>query len=387
MNLSDKTTVKRLLHIEDWALKFFYGASRQIHSSKFPEIFGNMTREIPKYLRDNLLIKNKSVLYKVGANSYEYTFNWNNLARLFADANIIINDGYELFDEPESFKQHKDMEKARDLFGLRHLQRTNEIKLKTVPYTECETTGRLLAPFQNVSKRLRHEYYADWYDYDIKSASYSLLWQHFNNNVLPWWGSASRIDYKVFPLISQERDKIRAHFSKVLHVSVPMVKEILAAILFDAKLSRSPYSGVFKLLVRNEIDTDLFYARAEADPIMRQLIIEIRNMWPKMMVYWRNNHVSGEAKRRYTREKVDTETGEIKRRFRSAAFRSGIYFELERQVLNVVRAHLKGEAHRLIHDGMFSKKPVNIEQLQNEIFETTGFKVQYSQEILGASIL
>jgi hypothetical protein len=383
MNFSDKRTQKRLLQIEEWAIAFFYGQSRQIHHDKIKKVFGCQNNEVSKYLRDNLLIKNKSVLYKVGSHSYEYTMNWNNLAALMSSANIINNDGYELFNKPVNLKQHQQMEKARDVFGLRYLHRTNEIKLKTVPYTECETTGRLMAPFQSVSKKLRHKYYAEWFDYDIKSASYSLLWQHFNNNVLPWWGSASRVDYKVFPLISQERDKMRKYFSRVLHISVPMVKEVLAAILFDAKLSKSPYSGVFKLLVENEIDTDLFYKRAEADIILRQLIVEIRNMWPKMMMFWKRNNASGEDKRRYTREKVDTDTGEIRRRFRSAAFRSGIYFELERQVLNVVRIHLKGEQYRLIHDGMFCKKPINIEQLQQEIFEATGFRVEYSQEILG----
>ena len=80
---------------------------------------------------------------------------------------------------------------------------------------------------------------------------------------------------------------------------------------------------------------------------------------------------------------IDKETGEItKSRFNAARFRSRIYFELERKVIDACVEFNSGKICHLMHDGFFMKERVDLNSLIPFIFERTGFKVKISEKIL-----
>lgn len=91
-----------------------------------------------------------------------------------------------------------------------------------------------------------------------------------------------------------------------------------------------------------------------------------------------------------TQMEYDTETGEVTKfsRYRSTKFRSRIYFELERQVIDVIRKFMSGKICHLMHDGFFTPQQIDMEKLRNQIEleshikEDIKFNVKISSKIL-----
>jgi hypothetical protein len=274
---------------------------------------------------------------------------------------------------------------------MRALERSERLHNGIVTYDEPEPGNRLFAPFQNISKQVRVEYFKEWHDYDIEAAAYSLVHQHYLTQVLPWWNSSPELRKpKTDRLITiqkvyQEKSRIRNHLAKELGVSTDMVKLMLQIILFKANFFLNPKSSFYDTLQKNGYDPYAFYAIANKSPLLQQLIAEVRLLWPPVMTYWNFTH-DKRGRKKFVSETIDKSTGEIKTRYKSGSFRANIYFELERRVLDVANDYLIYIEHqdlsdiRLIHDGFFCKNAIDKDELEHYVFCKTGYQVKYSYE-------
>lgn len=399
-NWKSKTTRNRLNKIESFAEDFFdYKVTRRCHSGKLNIHFGQSTpgHDLSVYMKDLLLVAVGN--YYVGDKSYEYYFSWNNLLWAFIQSGLVTEEYAKEITGLSSIKRRtyknslsiclsvfqSDEKQAKMFFDLRFFEVYNQHLLtENAEYTEDAFTGRMKADFQNKSKVIKARYFSKWWDADAEACSYTLIHQHYINTVLPWWGTHNVLELKVMPLMYKEKNLIRNHFSKELGVSVEIVKEVLAAIMFDCKLVNNPFSGVYKILKENHHpDIPDFFKRAESSVLLQGLIRELRNIWPKLMIYWNRQRPEGAARGRKifrTRDIIDYKTGEIlkKGRFRPSSFRAAIYFELEKKMLSAIRLNFNQPVIHLMHDGFFCKHKPDIQEIKDRVLAETGFDVNFS---------
>jgi hypothetical protein len=369
MNLQDKRIQKRLLKIEQELRHLFYDdSSKEIHHQKLIKIFGQGQNELTSLLRTNILIKIDKQ-YIIGEKCIGYNVNWNNLAYFFQESGL-IKDTF-ILRELISFQDHTENNRAKDAIDVYYLTKENLLK-KNAEYRECETTTRLLSSFQNIPKRIREEHFKGWFDYDIEAAGYSLVTQHYLNNVLPWWGSADVIELKILPLMYANKDFMRAELSRDLNISIECVKQVLAFILFSPNLYYNPYSHILKVLSSEGIDVIDFFHRVKHNDILKELMFELQNIWPKLELYW-NNQNTRVGKRIYK--------GKSGLKYKPSSFHARIYFELERSITNIVLEFIKQKSPlHIIHDGFFLNNEINQANLEKLIKERTSFEIKYSMK-------
>lgn len=390
-----KNVTKRLKIIEQFAIyEFSQNDKRRIHKNRLVEGFGQQRENKPlnKYLRD--LILKKTDLHLMGVESSEYRISWTNLLWAFNQQGLTSTEKVSKLMEKEiaiknsvtpaayvdTFSKQEEKE-AKDFFDLSDLiENHSNLLTENAEYVEDEVTTRLKSHHQNKSRAVRSMFWSGWYDYDVDACAYTLIHQHLINNVLPWWGKVD-FEFKVLPLTYQRKAEFRQGLANELGVTVDQVKEVLSSVLFNARLDKNPFSGVYKMLKENEVDVDSFYSKAKKSVVLNRLIEELRFAWPKLMTYWTNqNDKSGRKK--FADERINQETGEITRRFRPTRFRACIYFELERKVLDSIRNYMSGKVCHLMHDGFFTPEKIDLEKLRNQIEQETGFKVSLKESQL-----
>lgn len=399
-NWASKTTRNRLVKIESFAEDFFdYKVTRRCPAGMLNIHFGQSTpgHDLSIYMKELLLTRVGN--YVVGEKAAEYYFSWNNLLWAFIQAGLVTEEQAREITGLSNIKKRiyknsisiclsvfeTDEKQAKMFFDLRFFEVYNQhLLVENAEYTEDAFTGRMKADFQNKSKVIKARYFKNWWDVDAEACSFTLIHQHLINNVLPWWGTSNDvvIDYKVLPLMYQEKELIRNHFSKEWEVPVSVVKEILASVMFDCKLVRNSFSGVWKILQKNHLNPDDFFDRAEKSVLLQSLIKELRNAWPKLMVYWNRNRPEGALRGRQlfrTKDKLDENGNVIKKgRFRPASFRAAIYFELERKMLSAIRLNFNQPVIHLMHDGFFCKHKPDIQEIKDRVLAHTGFDVNFS---------
>ena len=393
-NWTSKTVRNKLTKLELFASAYFeYTQVRPIHSKLITKDFGNQSpgHDLSIFFKELLLKREGN--YIPGSKSFDYMFSWNNLLWAFLQAGIITEDhvkeiiGDKILPieriELESvslcltvFQREK---LCKHYFDYRWFAEYNSNMLgENVEYVEDKMTTRLKADFQNKAKVIKAKFFTGFWDVDADACGYTLIHQHFIKNVLPWWGPTN-LEYKVIPLVYQQKTKFRKYLSTELGIPVPVVKEILAVILFDCKLVNNRFSGVYNILLENGIEPDEFFDKAKKCVILKQLISELRLMWPRCMSYW-NNQNGKSGRRQFVKESVNKETGEVTRRFKPSRFRARIYFELERKMLNIIRREMEGKVCHLMHDGFFSKDKPDMDLIKSRIKEEMSFDVTFSMK-------
>lgn len=393
-NWDNKPVKNKLIKLEIFAQEYFsYQDARQLHSIKdIQKKFGNQSpgHDLSIYFKELLLIRQGN--YIPNEHSYKYMFSWSNLLWAFIKSGLVTEDEVSQVIEKSLIPTERTTysvslcltvyqreAKCKEFFDYRFFTEYNMGMLEhNVPYNVDEFTGRHLADFQNTSKRIKSKFFAGYWDTDLDAASYTLIHQHYVNTVLPWWGSTG-FEIKVVPLVYQQKNKVRKHFSQELNIPLDLVKQVLACIMFDCKLVNNRFNGVYKLLTRHGIDTQDFFERAKNSVLLTALIKELRHIWARCMSYWNNtNEKSG--RQTFRSEWTDKETGEIKSRFKPSRFRAKIYFELEKKVMDIVRDEMRGKLCHLMHDGFISKEQPDVELLKKRIKSELSFEVSFTSK-------
>lgn len=388
-NLQDWRVRARLNRILSFSENFFVwnGCEARLHKNKKKIHFGQQQHNLTKYLESMLLTKVDTYVAKEKA--YKYRFSWNNMLCMLLDSGILKQDElvecnvpqyieYENF-KPMNFAQYKAEHEAKTFIDFYSLTRNfSHLLFENAEYEVDEFTTRLTHPFQNKTKEARRKFWAGWYDYDIESCAYALIYQHYRNTVEPWWGKR-KIKLVAFPQVSENKHAVRAMLVEKLDIDLDCAKTLLASLLFEPRITIHNSSKLYKMLLKKGYEPRIVLRQAMNDPFIQQLISELKSIWPKMMTYW-NNSNDKIGRREFKEEYIDKSTGEIiTKRFKKSRFRARIYFELERAVLDVIRDNMKGALCHLIYDGFFCPVKADVQKLIEDIKIRTGFDIKISE--------
>jgi hypothetical protein len=156
------------------------------------------------------------------------------------------------------------------------------------------------------------------------------------------------------------RKAIREKIAKDLEINVMTIKKIINAMFCGAYISTNlKYSSIYKLLDYD--DAKIMYMKENA--WLQSLKQEIKQCWD----YIKPNH------KEYIRK---TKNGKLRHQL-YAKDKWNIYFNLERQCLDHIQTYLTEHKVKsfLIHDGWHTNKSINITDLENYVYNNTGYLV------------
>jgi len=232
-------------------------------------------------------------------------------------------------------------------------------ELATKEFTYEEKSNRYWHPLQNVRSQYRREVLADadlTYQYDIECCAPTLIMYRAHQLGMSEYLFAMRSYLK-------RRTEIRDMISRDLEIPQEITKRIINALFCGARIARNPDSDIFQYL--NEDPARLIALREH--PYIQQLRKEIKLCWSYI-----------ESSEAYEKRYTITKKGNQKRQPMNSRRKWGVYFQLEQEVMAVVRHHLDSTNNKyfLEHDGWTSLRAVD-EQLVEELIKTqTGFTVK-----------
>ena len=230
-----------------------------------------------------------------------------------------------------------------------------------------DISSRLWHPLQRLKREYRPRVLAGAglaHQYDIVCAAPTLLHQHswripqvvddrgrWQQGPMDLWLHTLR-DY------IPNRQQLRADLARRAEVSIQVAKQIITALFCGAHISRHPTSAINQMLSGDRARIEFL----KQDPWLTALREDIAVLW---------DYLGRTIPRRYV-----TDTG--RKLPISPRQKWMLYFELERRVLDSVRAYMKQNNIKsfLEHDGWTCDREINPAELQQWIEESTGFCVE-----------
>jgi len=230
-------------------------------------------------------------------------------------------------------------------------------ELSAKEFTYEEKSNRYWHPFQNVRSQIRQQVLSEHgleYQYDIECCAPTLIMYRAHQLGMSEYLFAMRSYLK-------RRTEIRKMISRDLEISEEVTKRIVNALFCGARIARNKDSDIYQYL--NEDPARLIALREH--PYIYQLRKEIKLCW---------DYIEEHHEKRYT----ITKKGNQKRQRMNSRRKWGVYFQMEQQVLDVVRHHLDltNNKHFLEHDGWTCEQAVNEQALIDLIKQQTGFSVK-----------
>lgn len=257
---------------------------------------------------------------------------------------------------------------------------TDEYKqeLDTGAFVYNDKSSRLWHPLQNFrreSKRNILENSGFNYHYDIQCCAFTLIHQYSQQipEVLEDYQmrSQTRKKWKQGPMdlylfamreYLHDRQKIRDEIAQATEVDSDSIKSLLNALLAGAKLSTSPKSDIFKMFDGDKARIQFL----QQHEFLNQLREDIKTCW---------DYIAPTLPRRSKQDKNKKE----RMLGISSKQKWGVYFDLERRVLNEVRDFLSesNNKHFLEHDGWSCANEIDQLALKQRIYANTGFQIEF----------
>lgn len=248
-------------------------------------------------------------------------------------------------------------------------------ELKTKEFTYKDKSNRLWHPLQNVRKEHKLIAFSQnglKYQYDIECCAPTLIYQYSKQipEILSGDIYIQGPNEEYLPAMLKyisDRYEVRKQLSTDTEISIDLAKEIINALLNGAKLSNHSDSAIYQLLKGDKARIEYL----KQNEFIKQLKLDIKTCWdyikhtlPKTMIVDKNNR---------------TRTKPI-----SSKQKAGVYFDLERQVLNSVRTYLTNTNNKyfLEHDGWVCTNEIDTEELIKWIKNSTGFDIKLDRSIL-----
>jgi hypothetical protein len=232
-----------------------------------------------------------------------------------------------------------------------------------------DKSSRLWHPLQNFRRETKQavlEKAGYRYHYDIEACAMTLIYQHSQRipeHVVNGKWQQGPMDLYLSALRAYLSD--RTHYRKLIAdqagIDPDVVKRIITALLAGAQLSRSPSTQIYHLL-SGDVSRIEFLKQHEFLCELRQ---DIRTCW---------EYIKPTLPRRARQDK----SGRLRMLPVSSRQKWGVYFDLERQVLNEIRAFLREtqNKHFLEHDGWSCQREIDRKILCERIEKNTGFVIQ-----------
>jgi hypothetical protein len=242
-------------------------------------------------------------------------------------------------------------------------------ELTTGDFVYQDKSSRLWHPLQNFRRDTKQnilEQSGYGYHYDIENCAMTLIYQH--SQQIPelvqagrWLQGPMDLYLPAMTTYLRDRQSVRNQIAQEADLDPDVVKRIITALLAGAKLSRHTNGHIYQML-----DGDL--ARIEflqQHPFLCDLRADIRTCW---------EYIKPTLPRR-SRVQI---MGRERMLPISSKQKWGVYFDLERQVLNEIRVFLKEthNRHFLEHDGWSCEREIDTESLRARVLERTGFSIE-----------
>lgn len=236
-------------------------------------------------------------------------------------------------------------------------------ELQTGDFVYTDKSGRLWHPIQNIKRDEKKKLLAESgynYQYDIEACAPTLILQY---------AQQLGMDEYLFAINKYLKDKkqIRTELAELIDMPERTAKVVINALFCGARLGASQDFALFHELACDEARV----IAVKEDEYITELRSDIKKCWD-------------EIKTTLPRRSVTDKNGRNRLLAVSSRQKWGVYFDLERQVLNAIRVYLKKTNNKFFteHDGWACEKQVDLIDLQRYIKDATGFSVNFSEELL-----
>jgi len=316
--------------------------------------FGVQSNPLSKYLRQQLLIETNSHWSKDTGKCKEY---------------ILNQTGVEFLCDSIEISQNETTTQLYPIV-LQVAQQEYQQELVTGSFEYNDQSSRLWHPLQNFKRQYKRDVLEQngyQYHYDIECCAMTLIHQYAQQipeviHNAKW--QQGPMDLYLFALRDYLRDRqsIRQQIAQAADIDPETVKRMINALLAGAKLSANPTTEIYQMLGGDRARIKFL----QQHEYLTQLRADIKTCW---------DYIKPTLPRRSKQDKNKRE------RMIPISSRQkwGVYFDLERQVLNQVREFLceRNIRHFLEHDGWSCECEIDQQELQQTIFENTGFQVQF----------
>lgn len=231
-------------------------------------------------------------------------------------------------------------------------------ELKTLKFNYEDKSNRLWHPLQSVKREYKNPLLAESglkYQYDIQCAAPTLIHQYsqkFDMDLVLY----AITDYIV------NKTQIRNTLAEDAELPIKIIKVLINALFCGAKLGNNPEFALSHLLEHDAARIEFF----KTNEFITQLRSDIKTCWQYI-----------EENPNITKKYITLENGTKRKKPMNSKDKWGVYFNLERTVLNAVRQYLTNtnNPHFLEHDGWSTANPINQQELLAYIKETTGYTI------------
>jgi hypothetical protein len=339
-----------------------------------PEAFGQQQNDLSKWMRDKVLICTDQHYNMDTGKVKTWLLSKAGMDEIRA---ILLNSGWTSTKKPVQEETRRVItpntilypsvlqvsEEDRAAFDrevtIAWVKRVYQTDLASLHFDYKEKSDRLWHPLQWVKADVRDEVLRDaglTYSYDIQACAPTLIhqWAQRQPDPMDEW----------LPAIQSylaDRVTFRQHVMKVGEIDEKQAKVIINALFCGAKLGANRDFSLYHV-----VDQDWHrMMRLRLDPLITELRENIKTCWDAIEPGLPRVEV------------MSKKTGKMRKMALNSKRKWGVYFDLERRVLVVVRDYLKAgsNAHFLIHDGWSTQRPVDAQDLQEVIYQKTGFSV------------
>lgn len=375
-NLKDPRTQKRVKKAIAFTNAFLSDTKPRGWSTRYiDKYFGQNQHELSKWLRDQLLICTNDRYSKDSGVCKEYIKNQNGLDSLIKQ--VILYPSVSQVNSPIiSVSQVSNttitsvLQVTKDLINEEFGK-----ELKSKKFTYEDKSNRLWHDLQRVRKEYKQEIFSENgfnYQYDIECCAPTLIHQY--SQTIPeiihdnkW--IQGPMDLYLFALRKylSDRKSIRTQIATEAEITYEQAKEIINALLMGAKLGHNTDSDIYKMLNGDTARIEFL----KQHEYLKQLREDIKTCWEYIKPTLPMTYIT-DKNNKQRRLPVSTKQ------------KAGVYFDLERQVLNTTRDYLDRTNNKyfLEHDGFVCEKEINKEELSNWVKINTGFDIKLDSKQL-----
>lgn len=240
---------------------------------------------------------------------------------------------------------------------------STELKSKNFEY--LDKSNRYWHNLQSVKrdyKKIVFVQHGLTYQYDIKCCAPTLILQYSQMLEQPM-----DLYLETIQSYMKDRKSFRTQLANDSDISEDLAKEIINALLMGAKLGNVPKSSIYQLLEGDKSRIEYL----KQDPFITKYKKEVKIIW---------DYIKPTLPKTTKKNKNGKEiTKPI-----SSKQKAGVYFELERKVINSAMAYLKqtNNHYFLEHDGWVCTNEINQQKLVEHIKNSTGFTIQLDLKVL-----
>ncbi|MEB0056720.1 hypothetical protein [Variovorax sp. LG9.2] len=338
-NFNDPRVRRRVTAVLDWC-SHHLSEKRAIpvHHDVLHRVFGNATNQLTKFLRANLLVLTGS--YQPGKSSYSY------LRKQIG------------FDKLLHSTQHMVATSAID----------SEPELRTLKFEYSLKSDRYFHRLQQLPSGEKKAFWADYlpFDYDIEACAPTVLFQLARR--------AGLCASLLLCLQSYLHDKaiLRKHVMELTGLSMKESKRLINSLFNGARLARSRYCAIFRMLRCDRAAMESLQSCAE----IRRLRWEIALVWNRL------EQIEQDKESPTTEGLSSSSAPPCKRRFKTGSQKWCFYFSQERKILDAIVDELSraGVRHFTEHDGFRTDRPVDARMVEGAVFKRTGFSIKLKSE-------